>query len=96
MSTWRFSSDLYLKLNYHDNTVNNMKKFINRNNKAIYERIRILGLQKIPNWTDDEIQILLTESPTNASLILKRSYNSCLIKKSRLCKKNKQQTVPRT
>ena len=93
---WRYSSDLYLKLNYESGTVKEMLPFTGRTEKAVYERVRKLGIQKIPNWTEDETDTLFTHGPYESSKLLKRSYNSCLIKKCRLCKKNKKQPVPRT
>ena len=92
---WRYSSDLFLKLNYETGTVKEMLEFTGRTEKAIYERVRRLGIQKTPNWKDQEINTLITQGPYQSSLILKRSYQSCLIKKCRLCKKKKQ-SVPRT
>lgn len=93
---WRYSSDLYLKLNYETGTVKEMLQFTGRTERAVYERVRKLGLQKTPNWTKKEIRILRKWGPKEASVILKRSYNSCLIKKCRLCKKKKRKSVPRT
>jgi hypothetical protein len=89
MPRWKISQEVFIKIHYFDRNVNSLTAFTKRKPKAIYERARKLGLKKVPNWTNVEIASLLANGAKKTSEIYKRSYNSCLIKKHRLCKSHK-------
>ena len=91
MPTWKASQEIYIRVHYFDCKVNSLVLFTKRKPKTIYEKARRLGLKKIPNWTNEEIIFLKEFGAKKTSEIYKRSYNSCKIKKLRLCRSLKKQ-----
>jgi hypothetical protein len=57
---------------------------IGKSKKAIYSMKLRMGLKTVPNWSKDEIEILLNNSIEDSSIILNKSKNSCRLKKWRL------------
>lgn len=87
----KLSDIYYIGLNYKRKTAVEIEKIIGVNKKTIHEIGRRYRLKKVINWTKDEVDILIKIGALEASKILNRSYNSCKIKKSRLCHMKKLQ-----
>lgn len=86
MTKWKYSQTLWLQLNYLSFNIADARSFIKKSDKSIYNMKAKLRLITEPNWTDEEIKILMDEGPEQASFKTNRTLNSCRIKKSRLCK----------
>jgi len=89
MKQLTLSQELLLKELYFKKSTQHIAKALNKSEKAVYELARKRGYKKIPNWTNNELVSLLENGAKKTSEIYNRSYNSCLIKKSRLCKLHK-------
>ena len=83
--------DEYLIRNYHKETIKGLALFMKRPARQIEHRIKMLNLQKYPNWKPEDID-LLHQGFDNATMALKlgRSINAIKIMKTRLrlCKQN--------
>jgi hypothetical protein len=56
-----------------------------RSDKSLYEKVRRLKLQRIPRWSESDLNTLMNSNNiTDASHILKRTENACRIKKHRI------------
>ncbi|MFA5300370.1 MAG: hypothetical protein WC389_19470 [Lutibacter sp.] len=86
MKQLSLQQELQLKELYFKTSLKDIATKMNKSKKAIAELARKRGYKKIPNWTNDELISLQVNGAKKTSEIYRRSYNSCLIKKSRLCK----------
>ena len=84
---WRYSEELYLKLNYGHQTYAEMQGFIKRPVKQISSKAVRLGISKKRNWSKEEIALA-----KNGELPINRNYNSWKIKKHRINVQNNIQT----
>jgi hypothetical protein len=80
---WKVSEEYFLGLNYQNRNID-FEKVLGRKIKTIQEKARKLGISRIKNWSEAEIEILKNNSAYEASNIIDRSFNSCKIKKTRL------------
>lgn len=84
MGKWK-TSDLYtLGLNYKTKDMAFFTEKFGKSKKAIHAMARKLNINKTPNWTKEEVEILKTHGAKEASRILDRTYNSCKIKAGRI------------
>jgi len=86
MKQLSLKQELQLKELYFKTSLKETAIIMSKSEKAISELARKRGYKKIPNWNDNEIISLFENGAKKTSEIYKRSYNSCKIKKSRLCK----------
>lgn len=89
MKQLSLQQELQLKALYFKTSLKEIANKMDKSQKAVAELARKRGYKKIPNWTNAEIVSLLENGAKRTSEIYKRSYNSCLIKKLRLCKSHK-------
>jgi hypothetical protein len=86
MKALSLNQELQLKELYFNSKISVAAILLSKSKKAVYELARKRGYKKSPNWSNAELISLLENGAKKTSQIYKRSYNSCLIKKSRLCK----------
>jgi hypothetical protein len=89
MKSLSLHQELQLKELYFKISLKNLGLLMNKSPKTVAELARKRGYRKIPNWSNSELISLQINGVKKTSEIYKRSYNSCLIKKSRLCRSHK-------
>lgn len=85
MKQLSLQQELQLKELYFKTSLKETAYKMGKSQKAIAELARKRGYKKTPNWTNSELVSLIENGAKRTAEIYKRSYNSCLIKKSRLC-----------
>ena len=84
---WRYSRELYLKLNYGRMTYSEMRKFMSEHSeKAISNKAVKLSLSDKQNWNPIECMIAIYYPNAIGRKLTNRSINSLKIKKCRLLK----------
>lgn len=84
---WKYSQELYLKLNYGHKTYKQMQKFMpERSEKAISNMAVKLGLSNKKNWTPYESIVALYYPNKIGERLTNRSKNALKIKRCRLIK----------
>lgn len=84
---WKYSQELYLKLNYSRMTYIEMRKFMpEHSEKAISNKAVELGLSDKQNWNPFECLIALYYPNEKGKKLIHRSINALKIKRCRLIK----------
>jgi hypothetical protein len=86
-SRWKYSQEIFLRLNYGKQTYRKMQKFMpERSEKAISNMAVKLGLSSKRNWNPYECIIALYYPNNTGEQLINRSKNALKIKKCRLIK----------
>ena len=84
---WKYSSELYLKLNYGKITYSEMRKFMpEHSEKAISNKAVELGLSNKQNWNPFECIVAIYYPNKTGKQLTNRSVNALKIKRCRLIK----------
>ncbi len=81
---WKLSEEVYLKIYYKDYPLSHFAELFGKSPNAIHMKARKLDRIKIPDWTEKELQILMSQPTKQAAKITGRSIASCKTKKTRL------------
>lgn len=81
---WKLSEEIYLKVFYNDFPISHFAERFKRSPKAISMKARKIGKIKIADWSEKELQILMSQPVRQAAKITGRSVASCKTKKTRL------------
>jgi hypothetical protein len=84
MKKWKLSQEIYLKIFYKEQPLSHFAELFGKSVKAVQMKARKLDRVKIPDWTKEEVQILLSQPTKQAAEITGRSVASCKTKKTRL------------